>query len=254
MRCLSCVFFAVLLAACSASDDPVGGADADPESPDGSVDDPDPDAAPVVGTDFPESKWFILMPVTEPSDFQIQLWVHFLVDGENERTTGLHQDADRFPDHQADQCGPACTGGDACRTQGVGSPTCVDIEQYAGGPMEFVDWLPSPENPDGFHFMVQARVRGTGGNYTFDSLPFDFTAPYGFIDISIEQGEFHGTITESSDTGRMVMDGIFTAETVWTGPIPGNGAGTVEGVSVTDAEWPADALLNTTAPSELTWP
>ena len=227
---------------------------------------PDPDthltdgAPPPKDTKAPQKglesgKWFLLMNVTKPVNYQIQVWVDMIVDNKTQKATGLFVDADRTAAHNGAKCNPKCGFlAPACRTRGVAKPTCVSLDHKAASAMEFADWIAVPKQPAGYTFLVKTPVKGSAEPYSLNTLPFNFSAQSGLITVKVEGGKLVMTIKTDPKTKRQTISGTFSAKKVSLGIIPGVGQGTVTGVRLANSEWPAGAPKNTNPPGKVTWP
>ena len=200
-------------------------------------------------------KWFLLMNVTKPVNYQIQVWVDMIVDTKLNKATGLFIDGDRTAAHNASKCNPKCGFlAPACRTSGVAKPKCVGLDQKAASAMEFADWIAVPKQPAGYNFLVKTPVKGSAEPYTLNTLPFNFSAQSGLITVKVEGGKLDMTIKLDTKTKRQTISGTFSAKKVSLGIIPGVGQGTVTGVRLADSEWPPGTPKNTKPPSKVSWP
>ena len=180
--------------------------------------------------------YFFLANVTLPIHVQVQLFGVIAVDPATGAVKSRFTKAHRNPD--PNRCHPACGPTEVCRTLPAAKAGCVVPSDPATGIDEFPDYVPNPDAPTGFSFLVQGCATDQGAMMAaFGTEKVDVQVAQPMV--TLRQTQLNAAFTIDA-VGVLRGTGSLTADAVLLGPIDsGKGSGDLTARSLTDAEAPS---------------
>ncbi|MCC6648063.1 MAG: hypothetical protein IT374_21155 [Polyangiaceae bacterium] len=191
------------------------------------------------GSSLPSGGYFFLIDLEAPiPGLQIQLYGLLKVDSKTGHFVGQFTNADRTPGLPG--CAMDCGAKNVCRTKGVASPTCVMPSERPTSTDEFGDFYANDKLPVGFSFTVSGCADDRGGvtNFAIEPTDVKVTSPA----VTVQKIKLSAQFKEV-EPGVFRGQGSMASPQVLLGTIEsGEGRGTLNARSLTEAEWPASGI------------
>lgn len=190
------------------------------------------------GSSMPSGGYFFLIDLEAPiSGLQIQLYGRLDIDPKTGRFIGQFTNADRTPGLPG--CPGDCGSKDVCRTKGVPSPVCVMQSERPTHVDEFGDFYANDKPPVGFSFTVSGCAEDRDGvtNFAIEPTDVKVTSPA----VTVQKIKLSAQFRADGDVVR--GQGSMASPQVLLGTIEsGEGRGTLNARSITQAEWPKTGI------------
>ena len=192
-----------------------------------------------LGSSMPSGGYFFLIDLEAPiPGLQIQLYGLLNVDPKTGRFSGQFTNADRISGLPG--CAMDCGTKNVCRTKGLPTPACVMPSERPGGVDEFADFYANDKPPVGFSFTVDGCADDKGGvtNFAIEPTDVKVTSPA----VTVQKIKLSAQFKEA-EPGVFRGQGSMASPQVLLGTIEsGEGRGTLNARSITQAEWPKTGL------------
>jgi hypothetical protein len=184
---------------------------------------------------FKSGTYFFLANVTEPIHVQVQLFGKLEVDPTTGATKGRFTKGRRNPDPSRCPSSLTCASNEVCRL--LPSPACVVPSTPAGSVDEFSDYVPNPDPPTGFSFLVDGCAvdqSGTTSAYTTAKVDVAVQSPM----VTLRNTQLSASFAPDG-AGLLRGTGSLSADAVLLGTIDsGKGSGDLTARAIEGADVP----------------